>query len=617
MYTALGLNRQQNIAVSAGGAWLHRRELTGMPEHELRAMRGGEVGMVFQNPATALNPIMTIGGQVAEAVRAHHPTLALADVAERVLVLLRQVQMPDPEGICLRYPHELSGGQRQRVVIAMAIANAPSLIVADEPTTALDVTVQAQVLDLFRQISARPNSSMVMITHDLGVVAETADRVAVMYYGRVVESGPVEDVFATPTHPYTRALLASIPRLERRIDAFRTIPGTPPRPGEIQSGCPFAPRCSHAAGRPLCTAQSPELRIVADGRRSACHFAEDFLDRPLDAEEAEAASEASPIAQTDTAPALLSARGIVVRYGSRQHAVTAVRGVDLALKTGRSLGIVGESGCGKSSLLRALIHLPAPQEGIVEIGGRDIAAMGAAERCQTLRDMQIVQQDPSTALDRRMSVLDTVREPLDIHRIGTLAEREAQARDYLSRVGIGPDLMHRRPAMLSGGQQQRVAIARALVLHPRVLLLDKAFSALDISVRAQVLNLLTELRKEFGLTYLFVSHDLSIIRSVADEIVIMYLGRIVEQGTNQEVFEHPQHPYTQALLAAIPVPDPRVRNRSKGTVLAGDPPDPARPPSGCAFRTRCPRAHPQCVETIPALERRNAEGGQVACLFPG
>lgn len=616
MFTVTGLNRRQDIAVDSGTAWLLGDELLGMPEAALRGRRGMSIGMVFQNPAAALNPIKPIGWQITEALAAHGSHDRHGGLAARTIDLLRQVQLPDPETIGRRYPHELSGGQRQRVVIAMAVANAPALLIADEPTTALDVTVQAQVLDLLKRLSQRPDSSLAIITHDLGVVAEVADHVAVMYYGRVVETGPVDRIFAAPAHPYTRGLLASIPRLDHRVTRFRAIAGAPPRPGEIRQGCAFVDRCDLSHGRAECRSVAPPLRVLSDGSSSACHFAEELVGLPPQDHAGHDIAFVPAEAATDTTP-LLVARGVAVTYRQRDgRELKAVRGVDLDVNRGTALGIVGESGCGKSSLLRALMNLPAPTAGRVAFDGANYGGMGRNALRQLRRNMQIVQQDPSTALDRRMRVIGIVREALDIYSIGSPAERDRRARDYLERVGIGDDLVHRRPSELSGGQQQRVAIARALVLHPRMLLLDEAFSALDVSVRAQVLNLLADLRQEFGLTYVFVSHDVSVIRSVADKIAIMYLGRVVELGSNAEVFGHPSHPYTQALLSAVPVPDPAAARGKRRIILKGEPPDPADPPSGCAFRTRCWKAQPACARAIPELIRPTSRGGEVACFFP-
>ena len=395
---------------------------------------------------------MTVGRQISEALRAHAPGMARAAIGQRVVELLRQVQLPDPERMRDRYPHELSGGMRQRIVVAMAIANAPKLIIADEPTTALDVTVQAQVLQLLKEIGARPGSSLVLITHDFGVVAEATDRVAVMYYGRVVETGPVERLFARPGHPYTRDLLASIPRVDRRIDHFRAIAGAPPRPGEIRQGCAFADRCAQIRDRTICRDATPELRGIGAGRQSACHFAEELLAAVSpEVPEQDAPRVVAPRGEGE-APVLV-ARDLHVVYGApgSKGAVAAVRGVDVVLREGGSLGIVGESGCGKSTLLRALLHLPPPRSGVVALDGTVLGDMDPARLRRARQQVQMVQQDPATALDRRMPVLAAVREALEIHGIGSRAGQEARAREYLSRVGIGPAFADRLPGMLSGG----------------------------------------------------------------------------------------------------------------------------------------------------------------------
>ena len=585
-----------------------------------RQVRGARIAMVFQDPMTALNPMYTVGWQVAECVRLHsgtrrnhgadHGAGSKRAAQARAVELLGEVGLPEPAQLARRFPHELSGGMRQRVVIAMAIANEPELLIADEPTTALDVTVQAQILDMLRSVRERTGAAMILISHDLGVVAGVADRVLVMYAGKAVEVGKVDDVFAHPAMPYTRGLLASLPSLDERTDKLSFIQGIPPSGIGYGPGCAFAPRCPMAAEP--CAAE-PVLASVGPAHEAACHFAGTLA-------RAQVSGAAEEVADQADGEIVLQVRNLRKNFrvrgsGFRSFAtIQAVSGVDLDLRAGRCLALVGESGCGKSTLARLLVRLEEPTSGSVKLNGQELTGLPDGELRSIRRQIQMVFQDPYSSLNPRLSVGEIVGEPLLVHKVGNRAVR---VRELLASVGLDASAGPRFPGEFSGGQRQRIGIARALALNPQTIILDEPVSALDVSIQASVLNLLRELQRDHNMAYLFIAHDLAVVRQVADDVAVMYLGKIVEQGPADQVYGRPAHPYTTALMSAVPVPDPpRERSRQR-ILLSGEVPSPANPPSGCRFRTRCWKATDRCATETPLLATTNGSGQHlVACHYP-
>jgi peptide/nickel transport system ATP-binding protein len=599
----------------SGSVRLDGEELTGGSESRWRSVRGDRIAMVFQDPMTALNPMYQVGWQVAECVRLHRKAPRGA-AWQRAVELLGAVGLPEPARIARRYPHELSGGMRQRVVIAMAIANEPELLIADEPTTALDVTVQAQILDLLRTIRAETGAAMILISHDLGVVAGVADRVLVMYAGKAVEVGPVNDVFASPRMPYTAGLLASLPSLDGRRERLASIPGTPPSGIGYGPGCAFAPRCPIAAAA---CAEQPALISVGAGHVAACHFAEQEREAAAHPEAGKLrAEEQDSRADQAQGDIVLTVRDLTKHFRVRGtgfrdiSTIQAVSGVDLDLRAGRCLALVGESGCGKSTLARLLLRLEEPTSGSITLHGRELTTLGDEELRAIRRQIQMVFQDPYSSLNPRLSVGEIVGEPLIVHKIPDRAER---IRALLTSVGLDPASGVRFPGEFSGGQRQRIGIARALALEPQTIVLDEPVSALDVSIQASVLNLLRDLQRKQNMAYLFIAHDLAVVRQVADDVAVMYLGVIVERGPADQIYSRPAHPYTNALLSAVPVPDP-VRERGRQRILLrGEVPSPASPPSGCRFRTRCWKADERCATRTPPLARID-DSHEVACHYP-
>ncbi|MCP2259655.1 peptide/nickel transport system ATP-binding protein [Streptoalloteichus tenebrarius] len=629
----------------SGSIRFRGRELLGLSDVELSRVRGHQVAMVFQDPLSALTPVYTVGEQVAEAVLVHgRGRVSRAEAARRAVELLDLVGIPRAAERARAFPHEFSGGMRQRVVIAMAIANDPDLIIADEPTTALDVTVQAQVLEVLKTAQEVTGAAIVLITHDLGVVAGFADRLMVMYAGRAVETGSVDEIYRHPRMPYTLGLLGALPRLDATgRQPLVPIEGQPPSLVDLPPGCPFAPRCPMAA--PECTAEEPALVPVPDAEaaaptphRAACVRMGEIARvdaTPEEVYEVEAEVPEPEIARVPRAErtTVLDVRDLVKHFPltrgtlfrRRVGTVRAVDGVSFDIREGETLGLVGESGCGKTTTLLEILGLEPPMGGSVTVLGKDVSTLDRKARKAVRADLQVVFQDPMASLDPRMPVGDILAEPLRVHG----HDRRSIARrvpELLRLVGLRPEHAERYPAEFSGGQRQRIGIARALALEPRLVVLDEPVSALDVSIQAGVINLLDELRAELGLAYLFVAHDLSVVRHIADRVAVMYLGRIVEIGAVDAVFDTPGHPYTQALLSAIPIPDPERERRRERIILAGDLPSPADPPSGCRFRTRCflhaglsEKDRRRCVEVDPVLERHTDATGpvdhEVACHF--
>ncbi|TVY07909.1 ABC transporter ATP-binding protein [Paenibacillus cremeus] len=582
-------------------------------EREMNRLRGGDIGTVFQDPMTSLDPVMRIEDQMVVPIR-RHLGLSSKQASARAAELLAQVGIPDPQARLRQYPFELSGGMRQRVLIAMAIACHPKLIIADEPTTALDVTIQAQIVELLKQLTASTGSAMLFITHDMGLVARFAHRVAVMYAGKIVEMGPVMEVFQSPQHPYTQSLLRTIPSMTGpKPSRLLQIEGLPPDMRLPVSGCAFKERCTAAQGR--CSVEAPELRGSTEG---AGHLAACWVEGGLTSsgplgpqgnEWLSSSLHAGSVSDaTATGDDVLSVLGLRKQFLRKPGVpwkqavkVQAVSGIDLRLRRGETIGLVGESGCGKSTTARLLLHLEEPTDGVIAVNGEPLTELKGESWLSYRKRVQMVFQDPYASFNPKMTVSEIICEPLDVMKIGTRPERRRKAYDLIQKVGLDPAYLERFPSQLSGGQRQRVGIARALALSPDVIVADEPTSALDVSVRAQVINLLSDLKKELGISFVFISHDLSTVRYISDTIAVMYLGEIVELGPAEEVFQSPMHPYTRALLAAVPIPDP-VKERSRAVeLLSGDLPSPANPPAGCAFSSRCPLVSTRCREEKPVL----------------
>ncbi|MEV0574279.1 ABC transporter ATP-binding protein [Streptomyces sp. NPDC050392] len=614
-----------SVRLAGGGGDSGATELVGAGDRLLSSVRGSRIGMVFQDPLSAFTPVYRIGDQIAEAVRTHRDVSrerARADAVD----LLDLVGIPEPRTRAQAFPHEFSGGMRQRAMIAMAIANDPDVIVADEPTTALDVTVQAQVLDVLRTAQRETGAALLLVSHDLGVIAGVADRVAVMYAGRMVETAPATELFRRPRMPYTLGLIGAVPRIDGPSEVLVPIPGAPPAAGRLPGGCPFAPRCPLAEDR--CTTAEPPLTGggAGDGHLAACVRADEIADRalspaevfPVPAIPARGRPPGEPVLRvtglTKTFPVLKG-----TAFKRRVGSIHAVDGVDLDIRAGETLALVGESGSGKSTTLFELLNLARPEGGGIELFGRSLDGLTRRDRKALRGRVQIVFQDPMASLDPRMPVGDIVAEPLRAQG----ADRATVARripGLLTQVGLEPEHAERFPHEFSGGQRQRIGIARALSVEPELLVLDEPVSALDVSVQAGVLNLLQRLKAELGLAYLFVSHDLSVVRHIADRVSVVYLGRTVESGTADEVFEHPEHPYTRALLSAVPLPDPERERRRTRILLAGDPPGPGVRHEGCRFRSRCPvyaelsgPERGRCESEVPVTDRTRHTA---ACHFP-
>jgi peptide/nickel transport system ATP-binding protein len=616
-------------AIVGGSIKLDGRELVGLSDQEMRTIRGNDIAMIFQDPLTSLDPTKTVGYQVAEPVRLHTGASKAAAMA-RAIEVLGLVGLPRPAERLGDYPHQLSGGLRQRVMIAMALSCEPRLLIADEPTTALDVTIQAQILALLHDLKDRLGMAMLLITHDMGVIAGHADRVQVMYAGRMVEVAETATLFRRMRHPYTHALLASIPRLNASsAQRLLSIGGLPPDLAHPPDGCRFAPRCSRATDK--CRSQEPPLVGETPEHLFSCWHP---VDGPAGAGAADGtnaraqAVTARPAGpdREDAAPAgtsLLEVRDLVKEFPvtaglilqRKVASVHAVSDVSFSVRAGETFGLVGESGCGKTTIGRVVTALERPNSGAVLLGGQDISALSGGELRRKRRDLQLMFQDPYSSLDPRMRVGSIIREPLTIQHVGTRQQQDRRVFELLDEVGLPRHAVERYPHEFSGGQRQRIGLARALTLSPKVIVADEPVSALDVSIRAQVLNLMKRLQADHGLTYIVISHDLGVVKYMADRIGVMYLGKLVEMGSADDIYQRAAHPYTAGLIEAIPIPDPALAKARKGAGIKGELPSPVHPPSGCRFRTRCPFAQDLCTEQEPQL-RSFGPGHVAACHFP-
>lgn len=586
--------------IEAGEALLSGTDLFALPEREMRTVRGGRMGMIFQEPMTSLNPVLTVGDQIAEAVRLHDRESA-GRVDGRVVELLDAVGIPDSARRASEYPHQLSGGMKQRVMIAIALAGRPQLLIADEPTTALDVTIQAQVLNLLQGLQRQTGMAVLLITHDLGVVAEVADRVAVMYAGQIIEQAPAKHFFAAPAHPYSRKLFHSLPSSGMRGRELAVIKGMVPPLDQPFHRCRFLERCEWA--QLVCAEQAPAWAPTGDGVGVRCHL-HDVL-QPAGHETPSSPRPDRPEQTVVEEEPILTVDRLKVHFpiqkGVFRRVVGHVKAVDdlsLKIAPGQTLALVGESGCGKTTAGKGILRLIEPTAGSVMFDGAEITRLSAGKLRRRRSQMQIIFQDPVASMNPRMLVGEIILEGMRAQKIALDRQQQrARVAELLQQVGLSEDAVDRYPNEFSGGQRQRICVARALAVNPRFIVCDEPTSALDVSVQAQVLNLLKSLQREHGLAYLFITHDISVVSYLAHRVAVMYLGRIVEQGSVDEVLESPSHPYTQALLSAVP----RIESEAgrKVIVLQGDMPSPANPPQGCHFHPRCSRAVAACRSAYP------------------
>jgi oligopeptide/dipeptide ABC transporter ATP-binding protein len=616
--------------IAGGSICFEGRELTKISDREIRDVRGNQVAVIFQDPMTSLNPTMTIGRQIAEPVVRHRGASRSAALkrAEEVLAL---VGMPKPRERLEDYPHQLSGGLRQRAMIAMALACEPRLLIADEPTTALDVTIQKQILELLDDLKSRLGMAMILITHDLGVIAGRADKVVVMYAGKIVEQAETGELFAGTRHPYTEALLASIPQVGQRTDQpLYAIPGLPPDLSDPPAGCRFAPRCAFASYR--CGQEEPLLVGSRPEHPFAC-FHPVGSDEPGVRTTALVEGPAGPVTAVrqraggpdePAAPAPLLVIDHVVKefpvtsgavFQRKIGTIKAVSDISFTISAGETFGLVGESGCGKTTLGRMITVLEHLSAGRIFFGGENLATLTRRDLRARRRDLQLMFQDPYASLDPRMRVSTIMREPLAIQHYGSRAEQDSRVDELLREVGLPARAAQRYPHEFSGGQRQRIGLARALALNPKLIVADEPVSALDVSVRSQILNLMKRLQAAHNLTYMVISHDLSVVRYLADRIGVMYLGKLVEIGTGSDIYERTAHPYTAGLLKTIPIPDPVVERAKRGATVLGELPSSMSPPSGCRFRTRCERVAEICAFEEPPLVAFGPSH-LAACHFP-
>jgi len=613
----------RNGKIVEGSILFQGRELRGRTEEELRRLRGDQIAMVYQDPMSALNPSLRVGEQLSEVLIIHRG-LSKDDAYEKCIDMLKRVYMPDPETMMMRYPHQLSGGQQQRVVAAMALLNNPALLIMDEPTTALDVTVEAAVLDLIDELRREFDTAIMYITHNLGVIARVSDRVGVMYAGEIVERAPVEDIFLKPMHPYTQGLMRCVPKLglSKQSSYLYPIRGRVPSPTNLPPGCLFEPRCDLA--REECRHKRPELRKVDHSHFARCHFAEETLGAKWEPPEELVSALAAPLPCAEE-PILqverlqkyyLQEQGTLISLvglGQKQY-VKAVDDISLEISKGRTLGIVGESGCGKSTLAKTIVGLEPLTDGEIEFLGFDISVPVSDRDLNLIKELQMIFQNPDSTLNPSFSVGRQIARPLVRFKTVPRHQVREEAIRLLNAVKLDESYYDRLPRQLSGGEKQRVGIARAFAARPDLVVCDEPVSSLDVSVQAAVLNLLLEIQREFGTTMLFIAHDLSVVRFFSDYVAVMYLGKLCEVGSAEAIYAPPYHPYTEALLAAVPIPDPRAEQ--KRIRLSGTVPSALKPPTGCRFHTRCPRKIGTICETEEPLRRDDGDGHYIYCHIP-
>lgn len=621
-----------------GSITYHGEELLNKSDFEMSEIRGKGIAMVFQDPLSALTPVFSIGDQIKEALVTHNPKMTEQQIHDRSIELMNLVGIPDPEDRLKSFPHEFSGGMRQRVMIAMAIANDPDVIIADEPTTALDVTIQAQVLEVLRKAQRETGAAVIFITHDLGVIAGVADDIVVMYAGRPVEKADVDSIFDHPAMPYTMGLLGAVPRSDReRNSRLVPIPGSPMNLVNMPKGCPFAPRCPLATD--ICHTTEPAMEPVPGrpGQFVACHRTQEIVSKGLTFHDvytvAEAAKSKFAGVPRDERKMVLDVKHMRKTFpltagGFLRRKIGEVKAVDdvtLDVREGETVALVGESGSGKSTTLMEIMAFKQPQDGEIEMFGTKLEHKMPREKRRELRSsVQYVFQDPMSSLDPRLPIYDILAEPMKVQHYSKEQIRE-RIGELMRLVELNPDQVDRFPTQFSGGQRQRIAIARALSVNPQLVLLDEPVSALDVSIQAGVINLLEDLQNKLGVAYLFVAHNLSVVRHISSRVAVMYLGRIVESGDTEDVFEHPLHPYTQALISAVPVPDPKAERTRQRIVLEGEVPSPTETFEGCPFMGRCPlmpklsaEQQARCRGERPALrpyDTSRPSGHQVACHF--
>jgi peptide/nickel transport system ATP-binding protein len=627
--TALSIMRllPETGKIAGGRVLLGGEDLASMTEQQMRGVRGRRIGMVFQDPMTSLNPTIQIGRQVSEPLKLHSD-LGKDELAERAIRVLEMVGLPQPAKRLGAYPHELSGGMRQRVMIARALICEPELLIADEPTTALDVTIQQQILELIDELRERLGMAVILVTHDLGVIAGRADRVAVMYAGRIAELTDTDRLFGNPRHPYTEALFEALP--ENAADSgekLYSIPGLPPDLVVPPTGCRFAARCRYATDH--CRSEDPPLRGDVAGHDYACfypvgdpevvevsrvHERDKHGETPGEQAAAAAKKQGNLLVVENLVKNFPITQGAILQR--KVGAVSAIADVSFTVADGETFGLVGESGCGKTTIGRTVVGMEAADSGSITIDGVDITSLRGKERRRRQRDTHLIFQDAFAALNPRMKVGAILEEPLAIHDVGDRDSRRQRVRELLTEVGLPTNAAGRYPHEFSGGQRQRIGLARALALQPKLIVADEPVSALDVSIQAQILNLMSDLQRRHGLTYVFISHDLSVVRYLASTIGVMYLGKLVEIGPAGDVYGRPHHPYTRGLIDTIPVADPWATRAKKDEGVRGELPSAVNPPSGCRFRTRCPLAQDICAEQEPPLVEHGFAGHRAACHFP-